>query len=63
MRASARAFKRRWRAPLCQCRSTSAYPAILALPAPRLLAYPKETVIAERLEAMVALGMLNRLKD
>lgn len=36
----------------------------LALPAPKLNAYPRETVIAEKLEAVVALGMANsRMKD
>jgi nucleotidyltransferase AbiEii toxin of type IV toxin-antitoxin system len=40
------------------------YPTILKLAAPRLLAYPKETVVAEKFEAMVKLGQLNsRLKD
>ena len=40
------------------------YPVILDLPAPRLLAYPRETVIAEKLEAIAVLGLLNsRLKD
>lgn len=40
------------------------YPAILNLPAPLLWAYPKETVIAEKLEAMTMLGRLfSRLKD
>ena len=35
-----------------------------ALPAPKLNAYPRETVIAEKLEAMVSLGMANsRMKD
>lgn len=35
-----------------------------ALPAPKLNAYPRETVIAEKLEAMVVLGMANsRMKD
>lgn len=35
-----------------------------ALPGPKLNAYPRETVIAEKLEAMVALGMANsRMKD
>jgi hypothetical protein len=29
-------------------------------PAPRLRAYPRETVVAEKLEAMVQLGMANR---
>ena len=40
------------------------YPSLLAFPAPVLRAYPKETVIAEKLEALTALGLLNsRLKD
>jgi hypothetical protein len=40
------------------------YPVILELPAPRLSAYPRETVIAEKFEAMVKLGALNsRMKD
>ncbi len=40
------------------------YPTILELAAPRLRAYPRETVIAEKFEAMVKLGQLNsRLKD
>jgi predicted nucleotidyltransferase component of viral defense system len=39
-------------------------PALLDLPAPRLRAYPQEAVVAEKLEAMVALGMANsRMKD
>ncbi len=38
--------------------------AVPALPAPKLNAYPRETVIAEKLEAMVTLGMANsRMKD
>jgi len=43
------------------------FPLLLAsptLPAPRLNAYPRETVIAEKLEAMVTLGVPNsRMKD
>lgn len=40
------------------------YPTLLDLPAPRLRAYPPETVVAEKLEAMVTLGMQNsRLRD
>jgi len=40
------------------------YPSLLGFPSPRLHAYPKETVIAEKLEAMVVLGMANsRMKD
>lgn len=39
-------------------------PTILDLPAPRLNIYPKETVIAEKFEAMVKLGIGNsRMKD
>ena len=40
------------------------YPTLLGHPAPRLLAYPKETVISEKLQAMIALGIPNsRMKD
>jgi hypothetical protein len=40
------------------------YPALLDAPAPHLRAYPIETVVAEKFEALVALGMANsRLKD
>jgi len=40
------------------------FPTILDAPAPRLLAYPRDTMIAEKLEAMVVLGMANsRMKD
>uniref|UniRef100_E6VPS6 Nucleotidyl transferase AbiEii/AbiGii toxin family protein n=1 Tax=Rhodopseudomonas palustris (strain DX-1) TaxID=652103 RepID=E6VPS6_RHOPX len=40
------------------------YPAMLDLPAPRLRAYARETVIAEKFQAMVALGQANsRMKD
>lgn len=39
-------------------------PTVLNLPAPRLLVYPRETVIAEKFQAMVDLGITNsRLKD
>ena len=41
-----------------------AYPTLLEFPGPRLRAYPRETVIAEKFEAMVKLGTLNsRMKD
>lgn len=41
-----------------------AYPALLDFPAPTVLAYPPEAVIAEKLEAMVVLGDRNsRIKD
>jgi hypothetical protein len=37
---------------------------LLDLPAPRLLTYPRETVIAEKFEAIVSLGVANsRMKD
>lgn len=40
------------------------YPAILELPAPELSGYPVETAIAEKLEAIVDLGLTNsRMKD
>lgn len=40
------------------------FPALLDFQAPRLHAYPRETVVAEKMEAMVQLGMANsRMKD
>lgn len=40
------------------------YPALLDAPAPNLLAYPPETVVAEKTEALVSLGRGNsRMKD
>lgn len=40
------------------------FPTLLDLPAPRLAIYPKETVVAEKFQAMVKLGMANsRMKD
>lgn len=40
------------------------YPCMLDLPAPRLGAYARETVIGEKFQAMVALGRANsRMKD
>jgi hypothetical protein len=48
-----------WPAP-----QTCAYPALLEFPAPDVLAYCRETVVAEKLEAMVILGDRNsRIKD
>lgn len=39
-------------------------PVLLDFPAPKLRSYPRETVIAEKFQAMVALGLANtRLKD
>lgn len=40
------------------------YPSLLDLPTPRLRAYPRETVVAEKYQALVMLGMGNsRMKD
>ena len=40
------------------------YPGMLDFPTARLQAYPKESVVAEKLEALVKLGMTNtRMKD
>ena len=40
------------------------YPVLLDMPAPRLRGYARETVVAEKFQAMVGLGMANsRLKD
>jgi hypothetical protein len=40
------------------------YPVLLELPAPELSGYPRETVVAEKFQAMVYLGALNsRMKD
>lgn len=40
------------------------FPTLLDFPAPRLAMYPKETVVAEKFEAMVKLGLANsRMKD
>lgn len=42
----------------------TSFPTLLENPAPILLAYPRETVIAEKFEALVKLGMANtRMKD
>ncbi len=41
-----------------------AYPTLLEFPAPNLRTYPRETVVAEKFEAIVSLGMINsRMKD
>jgi predicted nucleotidyltransferase component of viral defense system len=43
---------------------TISYPVLLDYPSPRIKAYNKETLIAEKLEAMIKLGELNsRMKD
>ena len=43
---------------------TVEYPTVLDFPKPKLRAYPKETVVAEKFEAMVKLGLTNsRMKD
>lgn len=43
---------------------TVQYPSMLGLSVPKLKAYPRETVVAEKYEAMVSLGIANsRMKD
>jgi hypothetical protein len=43
---------------------SSAYPVLLDFPVPTVLVYPREAVVAEKLEAMVVLGDRNsRIKD
>ena len=43
---------------------TIAFPTLLQMPAPRIRAYPREAVVAEKFEAMVTLGIANsRMKD
>lgn len=43
---------------------TVTFPTTLDFPAPALRAYPRETVVAEKFQAMVQLGMINsRMKD
>ncbi len=50
--------------PLCRNREVLDYPTLLDVPAPRLLAYPQETVIAEKFQSMVELWVANsRMKD
>jgi predicted nucleotidyltransferase component of viral defense system len=40
------------------------YPTLLDFPAPRLQAYPRETMVAEKFHALVRLGLINtRMKD
>jgi len=40
------------------------YPTLLAFPAAKMRAYPKESVVAEKFEALIKLGMANsRMKD
>jgi hypothetical protein len=40
------------------------FPTMLDMPQPRLRAYPRETVVAEKFEALVDMGMANsRMKD
>lgn len=42
----------------------SVFPTLLNMPAPRVMVYPLETVVAEKLDAMVQLGLRNsRMKD
>jgi predicted nucleotidyltransferase component of viral defense system len=50
--------------PMVPGAQDAVYPTLLDLPAPRLRTYPMESVVAEKFQAMVALGMANgRLKD
>ena len=50
--------------PINPAPQTVDYPQLLSFPRPRLAVYPKETIVAEKLEAMVKLGELNsRMKD
>lgn len=45
-------------------RTVQDYPTLVALPIPRLWTYPRETLVAEKFEAMVSLGASNsRVKD
>ena len=45
-------------------REKRSYPTLLDLPAPRLWTYSRETMVAEKIEAMVSLGADNsRVKD
>ena len=61
--AAARAFADRLGAPFVAIPGNHDIP-LLDLPAPRLRAYPRESVIAEKLHAMVVLGTRNsRMKD
>jgi predicted nucleotidyltransferase component of viral defense system len=42
----------------------ASFPTLLEFPAPQLRTYPRETVVAEKFEAMVRLGIVNtRVKD
>ena len=44
--------------------TTLTFPALLDSPRPHILAYPRESVVAEKLEAMLRLGPINsRMKD
>lgn len=44
--------------------SRQTYPTLLDHPPPRILAYPREAVVAEKVEAMLSLGVTNsRMKD
>lgn len=40
------------------------YPVLIDLPSPKIMAYPKETVVAEKFDAILQLGLRNsRMKD
>jgi hypothetical protein len=50
--------------PINPSKTMLQYPTILDMPSPTLPGYPPETVIAEKLESMVSLGIINsRMKD
>jgi predicted nucleotidyltransferase component of viral defense system len=47
--------------PTSPAPSETGYPTLLEFPSPRLPAYAKETVVAEKLQALVKLGNANTL--
>lgn len=50
--------------PITPSQTMLQFPTILDMPAPILSGYPPETVIAEKLESIVSLGIINsRMKD
>ena len=65
--SNAQRFPFRWTSALATSSpapSRTDYPTLLEFPGPRLLAYSKETAVAEKLQAIVKLGIANtRMKD
>ena len=50
--------------PITPSAELETYPTLLDHDAPRILVYPRETVVAEKLETMISLGVTNsRMKD